>query len=375
MKISLFFKSYIVKACSSVFIIALILSIPTTAKAGFLSDLALAVFGGDQAQADEPSVLSSNSIILNSQTLPLLESSVNPDLKHTNDPEDIVIVQNDSFIYNEGSYVPDVKFEKSTISDQIVIYTVEPGDTLSEIAEDFGVSTNTIRWENNISGQTISVGQKLNILPVTGVKHIVKSGDTISKIADKYDADAEDIYIFNDIGKTDVLKQGSIIFVPNGIIKPVVVKPTTSTSSSTATTTSSNTKVESGYYIRPVDGRVTSPYGSRKGGFHPGVDLGGIKGVTGVKVAATGVVTKVVTGCVEGRKSCGGGYGNHIDVIHPNGTMTRYAHLSRVMVRVGDSVSQGEIIGILGNTGSSTGPHLHFEIRNSSGSSVRPPFK
>lgn len=367
MKISLFYKSHITKACSFVVAFSLIAGTPLMADASFFSNLF-----GSQAQADEQTseVLGTVS---NSQTLPLLESSVNPDFIKTNDPKNIILVQNDSFISNENtyedSYVPDVKVEKSSLSDQIEVYTVEEGDTLSGIAETFDISINTIRWENNISGKTISVGQKLNILPMTGVKHIVKSGDTVSKIADKYEADANDILVFNDISKGDGLKQGDIIFVPNGIVKPVVIIKAPSSPSKIV---SSNTKAPSGYYLRPVPGPMTSPYGPRHRSFHPGVDLGGVRG-TPVMAAADGVVLESVNGCVEGRKSCGGGYGNHIEIAHPNGTTTIYGHLTKSTVSIGQSVSQGDYIGTLGSTGNSTGPHVHFEIRNSSGSTMRPP--
>ena len=367
-KIALFFKPFITKVCYSFIIVSMVAGTPSVADASFFSN----IFGGGQAQADESNIEDS-TIDNNSQNIPLLESSVNPDIKNIDNGEGSVIVQDDSFIYSDGSFGPDVAFEKSPLSDQINVYTVKDGDTLSGVADMFDVSVNTIRWENNISGQSISVGQKLNILPVTGVKHIVKKGDTISKIADKYDADAQDIAIFNDITNSD-LHQGDIVFVPNGIIKPVVVKTPSSGSSSSGSAKSSNTKAPTGYYLRPVPGRVTSPYGSRRGGFHPGVDLAGTKGVTPVMAAANGVVSEVVRGCVEGQKHCGGGYGNHIEIQHSNGTTTRYAHLSRTSVNIGDSISQGETIGILGNTGSSTGPHLHFEVINVNGSKMRPPF-
>jgi murein DD-endopeptidase MepM/ murein hydrolase activator NlpD len=377
MKIAIFFKPSIIKAYSFFIIISIAVGIPLWANASFFSDVTTTVFGGRQVQANETTDSSenSNSVVHNSQTIPLLETSINPDLKNTNEPEDIIIGQDGSFIESDWFFRTDANLnsEKSPLSDQISVYTVKEGDTLSEIAEKFDISINTIRWENNISSQKISIGQKLNILPVTGVKHIVKSGDTISKIADKYEAETEDILIFNDILKGDVLKQGDIIFVPNGIIKPVVLKSTSSSSSSGSSyTTSSNTKVQSGYYMRPVSGRITSPYGSRKGGFHPGVDIGNKRG-TSVVAAASGIVVNVVSGCVEGRKSCGGRYGNHIVIEHPNGTKTTYAHLSKTSVNVGQSVSQGQKIGAVGNTGSSTGPHLHFEIENANGSTMRPP--
>jgi len=300
------------------------------------------------------------------------ESSVNPDIKSVSSDKDLTI-ENNSFISTEGTedvYIPDASFERSPLSDQIIIYTIKEGDTLSEIAEEFGVSTNTIRWENNISGNTISVGKKLNILPVTGVKHIVKSGDTINGVAKKYDADANDIIVFNGLSETDGLKKGDIIFVPNGVITQTV---STSSSSKVSSTSNSSKSAPSGYYIRPTTGRVTSSYGPRKGSYHYGVDFGEPRG-TAVVSAASGVVTQVVSYCKEGSSSCGGRYGNYITILHPNGQSTRYAHLQSVKVSVGQSVSQGQKIATSGNTGHTTGPHLHFEVIKSNGSTVRPVF-
>ena len=375
MKIAFFYKPSFIKVYSFFILLPFVAGTPLIASASFFSDMTTTVFGV-RAQADE--IDTPNNSIQNSQTMPLLafEPSINPDLKNTNEPKDMVIVHDDSVIYSDVLSTESIKFEKSILSDQIMVYTVKEGDTLSEIADSFGISTNTIIWENNISGKKITIGQKLNILPMTGVKHIVKKGDTVSKIADKYEADPEDILIFNDLSKGDALKQGDIILVPNGILKEVVAKKPTSSSSSSGSIKSiegSNTKVQSGYYLRPASGIITSPYGSRKGGFHPGVDIGNVRGTT-VDAAADGVVTEVISGCVEGRASCGGGYGNHILIQHANGTLTRYAHLSKTNVNIGQDVSEGEKIGAIGNTGSSTGPHLHFEIQNANGSKMRPPF-
>ena len=321
-----------------------VLFVSTRVEADFFSSLA-SIFTADQAYALQANVSSSDD--------------------NTNMVTD--------YIYDEKALSPQNNgrdtFDFSL--GEMVVYSVENGDTLSEIAERFNTSMNTIRWENNLSSQKISAGQKLNIFPgFIGVRHVVKSGDTISKIADKYDAIAEDISIFNDISSRDILKKDDIIFVPNGIIKTVTSKPTSSSGSSY--TTSSNTKVQSGLYIRPVSGTITSPYGSRKGGFHPGVDIGNSRG-TPIVAAAEGVVVKVVSGCIEGKKSCGGGYGNYIDILHKNGDTTRYAHLNKTFVSVGQSVSRGQSIGTLGNTGNSTGPHLHWEVENSNGSKMRPP--
>jgi len=373
MKIALFTKPSMIKVYSFILGVSFIASIPFSADASIFSDIS-DLFLGTQVKADEAQSLSGGtSSDDNSQNMDLTisssEPSVNPDLKNADSNSDMVIVQNDSFIYSDGMTLPDVKFEKSTISDQIMVYTVEQGDTISEIADMFDVSPNTIRWENNITGNTVPVGKKLNILPMTGVKHVVKSGDTISSIASKYDADSEDILIFNGLEKGDALKKGDIVFVPNGIIKVVVLKPS---SSGSGKVIYSNTKAPSGYYARPVTGIVTSPYGSRRGGFHPGVDIGNVRG-TPVFASASGTVVQVISGCREGVRRCGGRYGNHITIEHPNGTMTRYAHLSKTNVSVGQSVDQGQKIGAVGNTGDSTGPHLHFEVINANGSKMRPP--
>lgn len=371
MKISLFYKPSIIKVCSVLLMISFIAGNPLIADASWITNF----FNGGRVQASDEGIPEASSINSNSQNIDLFnsESSVNPDRKNSNEGNDMLIVQDDSFIYTEGLFIPDAKFEKSSISEQISVYTVEKGDTISEIAEKFEVSVNTIRWENNISGQTISEGQKLNILPVTGVKHIVKSGDTLGKIADKYDSELEDVEIFNGILKADALKQGDIIFVPNGIIKPAVVISTKTPVSGKTSTVASNTKPQSGYYLRPVPGATSSPFGSRRGGFHYGLDFRANRG-TPVVAAANGVVISVVRGCVEGKKSCGGRYGNFIKILHPNGTKTMYAHLTKVDVNIGETVNQGERIGTTGNTGGSSGPHLHFEIENINGSKMRPSF-
>ncbi len=340
-------------------------SIPGIASAGLFSNL----LGNSTNTAEGSVATEEEGVVHNSQTMPLLETFINPDAKNLPE-EEAIIIQDDSFIYNNGLAGMDVSYEKSTISDKMYVYTVQKGDTLSEIAELFDISTNTIRWENKISGEKISVGQKLNILPVTGVRHTVQKGDTIAKIANKYEAESEDIYIFNDLTKESTLAIGDIVFVPNGIIAQVAP---VSSGKVSAGVKSSNTKVQSGYYIRPVTGIVTSPYGSRRAGFHYGIDIGNKRG-TPIKAAASGTVIKIVNGCKEGNSSCGGRYGNYIAIQHENGTKTIYAHLNSVGVSYGQKVSQGDTIGTLGNTGRSTGPHLHFEIENANGSKMRPTF-
>lgn len=107
--------------------------------------------------------------------------------------------------------------------------------------------------------------------------------------------------------------------------------------------------------IKPVSGSVTSRFGSRWGKTHKGVDIGGSRG-TKIKAAASGTVVSSNTGY-------NGGYGNYMVISHGNGVETAYGHCNKLYVKAGEKVSQGEVIGEVGNTGRSFGSHLHFEIR------------
>lgn len=364
-QISLFLKSYIIKACSFFILIPLLVGTPIIANAGLFDFLT----GGETQTASANNNFGTDDFSNNSQNIPLLESSIDPDMKNASDCT--------GFSMDEGALsisTCDVGIGLENISNgEMRVYEVQTGDTLSEIAVEFDVSMNTIKWENNLTSSTLKVGQKLNILPVTGVKHIVKSGDSLDKIAIKYEADVIDIMVFNGVSKTEGLKIGGILYIPNGIIKPVVIveKPSSNNPGSSPSYTPSI--VASGYYLRPAGGSITSPYGSRRGGFHYGIDIGVSRGST-VLAAATGTVIEAVGYCVEGRSSCGGRYGNYIMIQHPNGTITRYAHLSKVRVSVGDTVSKGDPIAKSGNTGRSTGPHVHFQIEKANGSTISPVF-
>ncbi len=228
------------------------------------------------------------------------------------------------------------------------VYTVKEGETLSEIAEMFGISTNTLRWSNDISGSTIRPGQILTILPVSGVSHIIKSGDTLQKIASQYKGDLEGIAFYNNISRDAKLAIGTEIIIPDGVIPAAAPSPKISTS--VASRPSTETAAQVGYYIRPVVG------GYRSQGLHSqnAVDIAVSFG-TPIRAAANGVVDAICNGWCAG-------YGNFVLIAHPNGTKTRYAHNSKNLVIEGQQVSQGEIIAEVGSTGRSSGPHVHFEI-------------
>ena len=240
--------------------------------------------------------------------------------------------------------------------DGISYYIVQKGDTLSEIAELFNVSSNTIRWENSINS-SVKIGQELRILPVTGIRHEIKKGDTISSIANKYDVEEEDITIYNGINESKLVI-GEKIIVPNGVKKAAVTTSSKSQRTYTAPTISTST----GYYIRPTGGVITSRFGPRSLGYHYGIDYGAPTG-TPIVASASGTVVKT---------TCGSGYGNCLVLAHDNGTQTLYAHASVLYVSTGATVKQGQKIAAVGSTGRSTGPHLHFEIIKSNGQKLNP---
>lgn len=233
-------------------------------------------------------------------------------------------------------------------NDQISLYTVREGDSLSYIADTFEVTINTIRWANGLgSGSTISPGDQLVILPVSGVRHTVKSGDTLAKLAKEYDSNSVEIALFNGLEEGG-LKVGSEVIIPNAELHTQVAS-SQAQSSSSSSSSSVNT---SGYFTHPVPGsRKTQGIHGRNA-----IDFGAPSG-TPVYAAASGTVIISKAG------GWNGGYGSYIVVRHDNGTQTLYAHLSRNDVAVGAWVTQGSRIGSVGNTGRSTGPHLHFEVR------------
>ena len=170
-----------------------------------------------------------------------------------------------------------------------------------------------------------------------------------------YEVETEDITIYNDLAPTE-LQIGKKIIVPNG------VKGTSSQTRSTTTAPTRSTRPQSGYYLRPTSGRITSKFGPRSGRYHYGIDFGAPTG-TPIVASAAGTVIKV---------GCGSGYGNCLVIQHDNGTRTLYAHASKLYVGVGTKVARGERVAAVGSTGRSTGPHLHFEIIRPNGQKMNP---
>lgn len=240
---------------------------------------------------------------------------------------------------------------------EIEKYTVEQGDTLSVIAQKYGISQDTIKWSNDIEDiTTIRPGQVLKILPVSGVLHTVKSGDTLESVAKKYQADAQNVldFPFNDIPDDFQLKVGQTLVVPEGQPPEVKTPPKPKIQPQYITQGPSSptfTAPGGGSFIWPTAAQMISTYFAW---WHPGIDLAN-RAAPAVTASDGGVVK--VAGWPDNY-----GYGNRVMLDHGNGYQTLYAHLSNVYVSVGQSVSRGQSIGQMGSTGRSTGTHLHFEV-------------
>jgi murein DD-endopeptidase MepM/ murein hydrolase activator NlpD len=262
---------------------------------------------------------------------------------------DLKIIQ-DSFIY--GISTPRVLTTK-TLGDvmggssqnkdrkDVIDYTVQPGDTIESIAQNFSISTNTILWANNISkGTALKSGQSLVILPVSGVLDVVKSGDTVSDLARKYKSKAEDIIAFNNLANEGDIFIGDILIIPGGIVPQ-----------NTIPSINVQAPLADSFFIYPAEGVITQ-------GLHyfNAVDLANKCG-TPIYAAAAGTVQRAVF-----NGSWNFGMGNYITILHTDGISSYYGHLMSLFVKPGDKVNVGDRIGLMGKTGDATGCHVHFQV-------------
>lgn len=288
-----------------------------------------------------------NSLLLNTLDLKAvsLKNSVNLDNlgNGSNINESIVPVTIDIAL---DDYVVELSNDNEN---EITEYEVVSGDTLSSIADKYNISVDTILWANDLNSKSsIKVGQKLVILPVSGISYKVKSGDTVSSLAKRFNVTERDIVDFNKTHDNKLII-GENIIIPGGKINNKVVDDKKTSDS----TKDKNITNGTGSFARPIAGGIKTQ------GLHGynGIDIGAPVG-TSVFASLDGVVT-----LVRGGDAWNGGYGNYIVIKHKNGVQTLYAHLDSILVSKGQNVSKGQTIGKSGNTGRSTGPHLHFEVR------------
>lgn len=236
--------------------------------------------------------------------------------------------------------------------DKIITYTVEKGDTLSTIAQKFGISTDTIRWANDLHSDSLAIDDELKISPVTGMIHKVSKGDNVYTIAKKYDTEPQKIadFPFNDFANPETfsLVEGQILVVPDGIKpedRPYIKRQ--------VYIAQGPVSISSAGFTWPLQG-IVSQFAAW---YHMAVDITSPLG-TPVVAAQNGRVVKAAAGVWDG------GYGTNIEIDSGGGFSSLYAHLSALNVSIGDEVVAGKtVIGWVGMTGRTTGPHIHFEIR------------
>lgn len=322
----------------ALFVVTLVILTPFISQTGFFSYV-LEFFSENKVYAEARTDF-------NSQNAPLLQAALNHDPNPSKGGGDITIVGDSALLPDAGPSGTLANTEESFGSDQISVYVVREGDSLSQIAEMFNVTVNTIIWSNDIKrGSLITPGQTLAILPITGIKHTVKKDETLAGIVKKYKGNMEEVLRYNDLEEGAILAVGDTVVIPDGEIEAP-----TYTQARTVVRGSGGPSY-SGYYMRPVAGK-------RSQGLHGynAIDIAAPAGTPIVAAAAGTVIISKNTGW-------NGGYGKYVVIKHPNGTQTLYAHNSGNIVGRGASVQKGQVIGYVGSTGKSTGPHVHFEVR------------
>ncbi len=234
---------------------------------------------------------------------------------------------------------PEKTFEqvqKKPLIKRVKVHTVKSGETLWDIAHSHGLNIDSLIGANNISNMnSIKPGQKFKVLPIKGILYRVSPGESLGSIASKFNLKIETIMQDNN------LKNQSSIRIDQELILR-------------------GAKPEFSYqdrldqkFMYPINTRITSYYGPRWGRMHEGIDFAAPMG-SPIKAVSSGRV--VYSGWANG-------YGYVVIIEHQKGLRTLYAHNSKLLVRVGESVGRGEVISRSGNTGNSTGPHLHFEVQ------------
>ena len=249
----------------------------------------------------------------------------------------------------------------------IVEYTVARGDALFSIAKEFNIKPETLLWANydtlQDSPDSLRVGQKLNIPPTDGVYYKWQQGDTLDSIAKKFETSVDDILNWPgnniDLVSPDI-KPDTYVMIPGGTrafvqwIVPTVARGNSGTAAVNGAACGAG-PVGSGAFIWPSGNHFLS--GNDYWSGHLGIDIAAGLGVP-VWAADAGVVTMA---------QVYGGYGNMVMIDHGNGYITVYGHLSQINVVPCQGVAAGQLIGLAGSTGNSTGPHLHFEVRLNGG--------
>lgn len=388
-KISIYNKPFTLKGFSVLIILLLTIFPATQVKASFFSSMS--EFFGMGALASE---IPENESTSNSQTLPLMESTLTPELKSSTNSVDVTIVDDQALESKNGPLGTEVNSKSFAPSEtKFDVYMVKKGDTLDSIAKINKVSKAAIIYANNDIKRSdlTKVGQPLVISPLRGVMYTVKKGETAQVIAKRYGLSVGDITEYNVLAKASDLKAGdSIILVgldSNAIAKAdkiekdkknkkIAEKDNTPTQIPTPIQTPKSDPVPTieTPEIKPdtgtgPSGKISKGYiwpfpagvGSVSQGLHDdrAMDMRAPKGTPIYAVASGTILIARPTGW-------NGGFGLYVVMNFDNGDQAIYGHMSKVTAIQGTHVNQGDLIGYVGSTGKSTGPHLHIGFHGGS---------
>lgn len=260
------------------------------------------------------------------------------------------------YLANEVDIIPKRNTALTTVPEsrkrtESFVYVVEPGDTLSDIGQKFKISSDALRYVNNLSDTDyLKVGQEVVIPPVSGLIHKVASGDSLSSIAEKYDVASQAIADFNYILDTSKLAVGTELVIPGAKVPQPVVTYAPYIPS-VPLTPDGGAGID--FCVWPSTVRIISQYFTW---YHNGVDI----------ATSWNLGMPSLFACTSGTVTRAGwdpwGLGLHVRIDHGNGYETVYGHMSRIDVGYGQRVGRGQVIGLMGNTGRSTGPHVHFTV-------------
>ncbi len=236
-------------------------------------------------------------------------------------------------------------------------YTIRSGDTLSKIASRHGIKTMTLASANDLSADdTLSVGKVLKVPHADGVYVKLRSGESLSHLATRYGVKASAIQEANGISDPRTLREGQMLFLPGAVpqeTKRNVRRERGDFKQASRGLIGDLGRAVGKNFVWPTAGKVSSYFGERGGRQHHGVDIPRPKG-SPIHAAKAGTVISA---------GWNGDYGKCVDISHGKGVVTRYAHCSKITVKAGDTVEKGELIGLVGETGRASGPHLHYEVR------------
>ncbi len=267
---------------------------------------------------------------------------------------------NPDYLTNTSDIIPNVQTATTLVPEsrkraESFEYIVTEGDTLSSIGEKFRISSDALKYVNNLTDYSVlAIGQSVVIPPVSGLIHTIEDGDTLASIAEKYDVATQAIADFNYILDTSKLAIGTELVIPGAKVPQPVIPLIPTPSVVPAPGGLPPATPSQNFCVWPTTTRIITQYFTW---YHNGVDISKPRNMGYPPIYSCKSGTVVRAGWDPF------GLGLHVRIDHGGGYETVYGHMSSVYVSYGQQVSRGSVIGLMGSTGRSTGPHVHFMVK------------